>query len=250
MYITSKVEFALTPQSSFTTDKGETITFAEYYHTKRGISIQDMNQPLLHARRSQKKDQLLIPELCHLTSITAEVLHCARDLPHVWSHITTYAKIDALQKVINLRFHNVRLLKQALTHSSYSNENSEPMVDYQRLEFIGDAVLEIIVTTQLFHKFPNVSEGKLFNMKSALVNNSLLSHLAQSIDLFNYAILSTHHSPHEYSVDKIGANLLESIIGAIYLDQGLDNAKQFFWSLAFPSSSDPLTRYWLSEEGT
>ena len=139
-------------------------------------------------------------------------------------------KAQALAKKLKLEFKNLNLLKEALTHRSYLNEN--PQIDWhhnERLEFLGDAVLELIVTDYLFKKFPNVPEGVLTSLRAALVNSHSLSELAKRLEIGKYILLSkgerknNSQRGHQY----ILANAIEALVGAIYLDLGYKEAEFF-----------------------
>ncbi len=127
-------------------------------------------------------------------------------------------------------FNNVNLLQQALVHRSYLNENPNFIVGHnERLEFLGDAVLEIIVTEHLYNKFPNTSEGDLTNWRASLVNSKMLHKVAEELLIDDYLYLSKgeEKDKNKKSRQFILANAVEAIIGAIYLDQGIARAKEF-----------------------
>lgn len=131
---------------------------------------------------------------------------------------------------LNLRFNNLELLKQALVHRSYLNEHPEfPLGHNERLEFLGDAVLEIIVTEYLYTRFPKESEGVMTDWRASLVNAKTLAEVAATLNLENYLYLSKGEAKDKNSKARqyILANAVESLIGAIYLDQGLAIAKDF-----------------------
>ena len=133
-----------------------------------------------------------------------------------------------LETKINIQFQNKDLLATALTHRSYLNENrSYPLPHNERLEFLGDAVLELVCTEYLFRSFPN-PEGELTNFRSALVNYRLLSEIAREIGLEQYILLSRGEARDMGRARQvILANAIEALIGAIYLDQGIKPASEF-----------------------
>ncbi len=134
-----------------------------------------------------------------------------------------------LEKTIKIKFKNKDYLVQALVHRSYLNENREfPLGHNERLEFLGDAVLELVVTEFLFENYLN-PEGELTNWRAALVNAKMCSIVAGEIGLEEYLFLSRGESKDAGTKARecILANVLESVIGAIYLDQGWDMSKQF-----------------------
>ena len=134
-----------------------------------------------------------------------------------------------LEKIISINFENQLLLKEALTHRSYLNENPDwPTSHNERLEFLGDAVLEIIVTVFLFEKYPAFNEGKLTSIRAALVNRSMLSRVAKEIDLKSVVFISKGEKQGSArSREAIFANAVEALIGAVYLDQGYEVAENF-----------------------
>jgi ribonuclease-3 len=134
-----------------------------------------------------------------------------------------------LEKIIGFDFNNTLLLKEALTHRSYLNENKNwPTPHNERLEFLGDAVLELIVTDFLYKKYPDFDEGKLTGIRAALVNHNMLSRVADEIDLDNYVFLSRgENNSSDKTREAIYANAVEALIGAIYLDQGYELSKGF-----------------------
>lgn len=137
-----------------------------------------------------------------------------------------------LEKIIDLKFKNKNLLKQALTHRSYINEHQDDKLGLighnERLEFLGDAVLELVVTEYLYKKYLN-PEGELTNWRASLVNAKMLSLIAQEIQLDDYLYLSKGESQDKNSKARsyILANAMEALIGAIYLDKGLKKVRQF-----------------------
>lgn len=137
--------------------------------------------------------------------------------------------LEKLQEKINTTFKNLDLLKEALTHRSYLNENSSWSLPHnERLEYLGDAVLELIVTEELFKKFPDFEEGKLTLLRAALVNYQFLSKVTHEFDLYDYIFLSRGESKDsDKARDVILANAIEALIGAIYLDGGYEAAKLF-----------------------
>ncbi len=136
--------------------------------------------------------------------------------------------ISDLEKKIKIKFKNKNLLRQALVHRSYLNEHKDFELDHnERLEFLGDAVLELITTEFLYNKFSN-PEGELTNFRAALVNRKMLAKISEEIGLDEYLLMSRGESSDTGRARQyIIANALEALIGAIYLDQGYDKAKKF-----------------------
>ncbi|OGN04488.1 MAG: ribonuclease III [Candidatus Yanofskybacteria bacterium RIFCSPHIGHO2_01_FULL_44_17] len=130
-------------------------------------------------------------------------------------------KLLELEDRIGVRFKNHDLLLQALTHRSYINENTHWHLDHnERLEFLGDAVLELVVTEYLYNTYPN-PEGELTNWRAALVNSVMLAKVSAKFDLNDYILLSRGEARDTGRARQyILANAIEAVIGAIYLDQG------------------------------
>jgi len=135
-----------------------------------------------------------------------------------------------LEKQLNIYFKNKELLTQAFVHRSYINEHPEfSLAHNERLEFLGDAVLEIIVTEYLFLNYPRTPEGTLTNWRASIVNAKMLARVASEIDLDSYLYLSRGEKKDVFSKARqyITANAMEALIGAIYLDQGLEIVRKF-----------------------
>jgi len=135
-----------------------------------------------------------------------------------------------LEELLEVKFKNIDLLKQALVHRSYLNEHPDFELSHnERLEFLGDAVLEIIVTEILFHDFTSTPEGDLTNWRASLVNYKMLAGVANELGLEKYLYLSKGESKDKNSKARqyILANAMEAVIGAVYLDQGVKPAKKF-----------------------
>jgi ribonuclease III len=149
--------------------------------------------------------------------------------------------ISGLEKKIKAKFKNKNLLKQALVHRSYLNEHKEFELDHnERLEFLGDAVLELITTEFLYNKFSN-PEGELTNFRAALVNRKMLAKISEEIGLDEYLLMSRGESNDTGRARQyIIANALEAVIGAIYLDKGYDEAKKFIENYFFSKMGDIL----------
>lgn len=137
-------------------------------------------------------------------------------------------KLFELEEKIGVKFFNHDLLLQALTHRSYLNERPKWHLDHnERLEFLGDAVLELVVTEYLYKNYPN-PEGELTNWRAALVNAVMLAKISAKIDLNDYVLLSRGEARDTGRARQyILANAMEAVIGAIYLDQGYRAADGF-----------------------
>ena len=144
-------------------------------------------------------------------------------------------KLQELEDRLGVRFKNRDILLEALTHRSYLNERPDWHLDHnERLEFLGDAVLELIVTDYLFknHKEP---EGVLTSWRAALVNSSMLAEISKKIDLNEYVLLSHgERKDNGRARQYILANVLEAVIGAVYLDQGYEEAEKFIVKAILP----------------
>ncbi len=134
-----------------------------------------------------------------------------------------------LEKKIKIKFKNLELLDNAFVHRSYVNEHKkEDIEDNERLEFLGDAVLELAATKHLFEKYPNQAEGEMTAFRSALVKGKHLAEIAQFLELGKYLYLSNGEERSGGREKKyILANVLEALIGAIYSEHGYDNAEKF-----------------------
>ena len=133
-----------------------------------------------------------------------------------------------LEKKLSYSFKDSPLLTQALTHTSYTNENPAGLYpDNERLEFLGDAVLDLIITRLLIDKFPEAAEGELSRLRSALVNEQMLSSMAGNFDIGKYLLLGKGEDiTGGRSKDSILSAAYEAIIGAIYLDSDFTSAFQ------------------------
>lgn len=137
--------------------------------------------------------------------------------------------IESLAEHIGVDFKDISLLRTACTHRSYLNENRGSGLEHnERLEFLGDAVLELVVTSFLYRKYPKKQEGELTAYRSAIVNTVSLTKVAERIGLGDYMLLSKGEAKDTGRARSvIIANAVEALIGAIYLDQGYNGAAQF-----------------------
>ena len=139
--------------------------------------------------------------------------------------------LEELQDKIGYRFQNTELLKQALTHSSFANEQKiNKLKDYERLEFLGDAVLELVSSEFLFRENPQMPEGQLTKLRASMVCEPALAYCAKDIDLGSDILLGRGE---EYTGGRyrssITSDVMEAIIGAIFLDGGIENAKKHIY---------------------
>lgn len=140
--------------------------------------------------------------------------------------------LAALQKSLGISFNNPSLLEQALVHSSYVNENPAVAASNERLEFLGDAVLGLIIAQELYRRLPQSSEGEMTELRSWLVRGGALASLAKAISLGNYLYLGKGEETsggRQKPANLAGA--LEAVIAAIFLDQGFKITEDFIFSL-------------------
>lgn len=136
---------------------------------------------------------------------------------------------DLFEKKLGLQFNNKDLLTQAFVHRSYLNENPELRLDQnERLEFLGDAVLELVVTEHLYKEYPEKAEGELTNWRAALVNAKMLTSIAEELGFNDFLLLSRGETKELGKARQyILANTFEAFIGSIYLDLGYQQADAF-----------------------
>ncbi|PIP86829.1 ribonuclease III [Candidatus Campbellbacteria bacterium CG22_combo_CG10-13_8_21_14_all_36_13] len=134
---------------------------------------------------------------------------------------------EEFEDKIGVTFKDKELLRRAFTHRSYVNENKSVKKHNERLEFLGDAVLELIITEYLFEKYPNKPEGELTAVRAALVNTQSISEAAKELGMNDFLLLSKGESKDVGRARQyILANVFEALLGAIYLDQGYAVAKE------------------------
>jgi len=136
--------------------------------------------------------------------------------------------LAGLEKILEVHFKNQSLLQEALIHRSYLNEHPECSLEHnERLEFLGDSVLELLVSEYLYKEFQR-PEGEMTNIRAALVNSGALAEIAKKLKIEDYLFLSRGEAKDTGRARMVLlANALEAIIGAIYLDQGLARASRF-----------------------
>ncbi|MGC8837362.1 MAG: ribonuclease III [Anaerolineae bacterium] len=146
------------------------------------------------------------------------------------------AALEELQARIGVRFEDISLLRRALTHRSFANEHPElEGADNERLEFLGDAVLDFLAGSYLFTHYPEMREGELTNLRAAIVRTETLAEFAQELGLGPFLLLGRGE---EASGGRTRPAILcatfEALVGAIYVDQGLEPARALFERLAAP----------------
>lgn len=137
--------------------------------------------------------------------------------------------LETLQRKIGITFNNAALLQQALTHSSYINESlSSTIEDNERLEFLGDALLNFVVTVELYRNFPQLSEGELTELRIALIRQETLAKTAMALGLGEYLLLGKGEKMSGGKERETNlADAFEALLGAIFLDQGIEAARCF-----------------------
>ncbi|MBI5456283.1 ribonuclease III [Candidatus Kaiserbacteria bacterium] len=152
--------------------------------------------------------------------------------------------LSEFEKKIGYDFADKRLLESAFTHRSYLNENRSPGKEHnERLEFLGDAVLELVVTEFLFSKYPDKPEGDLTAFRAALVNTISISDAATKLGMNEYLLLSRGESKDTGRARQIIlANAFEALIGALFLDRGYQVAKEFIASQLFHKTDEVVEK--------
>lgn len=156
--------------------------------------------------------------------------------------------LSKFEEKINIKFKNKDLLKQAFTHRSYINENPSGGINHnERLEFLGDAVLELIITEYLYKQYPKSTEGEMTGFRAALVNADMLSGVAKELSLDDFLLLSRGEAKDNGRARQyILANTFEALVGAIYLDQGYKAAFLFLKKNIFPKLKEVIEkRLWI-----
>lgn len=141
---------------------------------------------------------------------------------------------EELQKTINIQFHDQNLLQAAFIHRSYLNEDRRVRQSNERLEFLGDAVLSFLTSHFLYKTYPDFEEGKLTNIRSSLVKTTSLADAARRLGLGELLFLSRgEEDSGGRTNNSLLADTFEALLGAIFLDQGIEAAKTFLWTHLF-----------------
>lgn len=150
--------------------------------------------------------------------------------------------IEALSQKLGITIKQVALFQEAMTHRSYLNEHKRyPYPHNERLEFLGDAVLELVVTESLYETFPDKPEGELTALRAALVNSDMLASIGESLGIETYLLMSRGEAKDKGRARTyLVANAMEAIIGALHLDQGYAAAKAFITTQVLSRLSDVL----------
>ncbi|MEM1423295.1 MAG: ribonuclease III, partial [Planctomycetota bacterium] len=139
--------------------------------------------------------------------------------------------LERTQDIIGYRFEDEELLRTALTHASIADAR---VVSNERLEFLGDAVLGMLVCERLYERFPDYLEGQLTKVKSAIVSRRMCTTIVRDLDLERMLAIGKGMQTRGELPSSLSAALLESIVGAIYLDAGLDRTREFLMPLLMP----------------
>lgn len=228
LYFIQDISFSATPLSCFETRKHDTYSFYSYYQSK-GITIQNIDQPLFSNGSIPMRDFhnpyisiplsqaiktnrriFLVPELCYVYGFTTELFLYGSLLPFILSHMKSYLLMEDFLFQNKLTIQNKKLLKTAFTHPSCANDYGGTLNTYQRLEFLGDSILEFFISLRLYHIFPYSQEGMLSKLKSCLVCNEFLANLGRTIEIGKYLICIDKE---DSLTDKVIADVLESLIG-------------------------------------
>lgn len=150
--------------------------------------------------------------------------------------------LKELQEKIGYQFNNPELLKQALTHSSFANEQKiNKLKNYERLEFLGDAVLELVSSEFLFKENPNMPEGQLTKLRASMVCEPSLAYCARDIELGSFILLGKgEEATGGRKRDSITSDVMEAVIGAIYLDGGIEEAKKYIYRFVLEDLDDKI----------
>ena len=155
---------------------------------------------------------------------------------------TAHTAVDyaALESLLGFTFTDKDHLLSAITHRSYLNENRDAVHAHnERLEFLGDAVLELVITDFLYHKYPDKPEGELTAVRAALVNTISLAEASTKLGINDYLLMSKGEAKDTGRARQyILANVFEALIGALYVDQGYDVAKQFIATHLFSKTEE------------
>ena len=148
------------------------------------------------------------------------------------------------EKKTKIVFKDKNLLKQAFIHRSYINENPNTGLSHnERLEFLGDAVLELSVTDYLYDKYPNYTEGELTALRSSLVNAIIVSEVASEIGMNDFLLLSKGETKDKGKARQyILANTFEAFVGAVFLDQGYEVADKFIHKYLLPHTDEIVSK--------
>lgn len=197
------------------------------------------------AKQKKSSRPMLIPEFCafsHLPDcISSYAQYATTVLQHIEEANKHYEKVAELEDRLQYKFSNKLLLRQALTHKSYSSEREVPLTSNERLEFLGDSVLEIIVSHYLFESFKLASEGVLTQYRTNYVRNRFLESVANSLKTVEYLLYPSSQYQLKEEALKVGADTMEALIGAVYLDGGMSKVHALCTSLIIDEARKELS---------
>ncbi|MBQ7557352.1 MAG: ribonuclease III [Lachnospiraceae bacterium] len=151
---------------------------------------------------------------------------------------------DFLERAIGYSFKNRELLKQALTHSSYANELTEASGDYQRMEFLGDAVIELISSKVLYDRYPGMTEGELSKKRASMVCEPALAFCARNLRLHEFVRLGRGEElGNGRARDSIVSDVMEAVIGAVYIEGGFEEASRLVIETVMSGDEDGRAFY-------
>lgn len=150
--------------------------------------------------------------------------------------------VQKLEAKFNLSFQNKQLLSQAFTHSSYVNEHHDKnLQDNERLEFLGDAVLELLVSKYLYHTYETFPEGELTKYRASIVCEESLYYFAEKLELYEFVLLGKgEERAGGRKRQALLADVFEAFLGAIYIDQGIEASEAFLSKWVFPHITDDV----------
>ena len=153
--------------------------------------------------------------------------------------------LDLLEERIGYKFKDRALLKEAITHSSFANEQKiNKQRDYERLEFLGDAVLELVSSDFLFHENPDMPEGKLTKLRSSMVCEPALAYCARDLELGQFMLLGKgEEATGGRGRDSITSDAMEAVIGALYIDGGFETAHRFIHQFVLSDLENKILFY-------
>ena len=147
-----------------------------------------------------------------------------------------HSRLKELERILNYSFSSIRLLDKALTHRSYVNENQDlDLEDNERLEFLGDAVLDLCISDLLMKEFPAYSEGQLSKIRASIVNETTLAGVAKEYRIGEFLLLGKgEESSGGRAKNSILSNAVEAVIAAIYMDRGFEQTLAYLESIFNP----------------
>lgn len=151
-------------------------------------------------------------------------------------------KLETMLKGLGIAYENLDFYVQAFTHPSYANEHKVP--NNERLEFLGDAILDFLVADYLYHAFPNIPEGEMSKLRSKYVCTQANAQYARELHLETSLLLGKGELEHGgKEKESVLANLFESFLGAVYLDKGVENVNKILENTIYDKIQDPLVEY-------